>query len=84
MKFAGQIILFFQRKHRNELYINISVNNESKKQQNSSQFVSKNCAKYGANDPKQKEVTDAFVHAIAGTLSPLSLVENPFFKNVVA
>ena len=43
-----------------------------KKQQNLSQFVSKNCSKYGANDPKQKEVTDALVHVIAGTLSTLS------------
>ena len=51
IKLTGQIF-FFQRKHRNELYINISANNESKKQQNLSQFVSKKCAKYGANDAK--------------------------------
>jgi hypothetical protein len=51
-----------------------------KKQQNLSQFVSKKCAKYGANDPKQKEVTDALVHIIDKSVSASLVV--PIFMGL--
>jgi hypothetical protein len=51
-----------------------------KNQQNLSQFVSKKWAKYGANDPKQKEVTDALVHVIDKSVSASLVV--PIFMGL--
>lgn len=72
-----------QRKHRNEL-LSISSQSTSKSQQNIDEFVKQKSTKYGSSDPKQKGVTNALVHFIADTMSPLSVEENPSFKNFVS
>jgi hypothetical protein len=56
----------------------------SKKKQHSSQFVSKKCAKYGTNDPKLKEVTDAYWSMSLQELYHHSLLLKTHFSKFVS
>lgn len=44
---------------------------------------SSSVTKYSASDPTQKQITNALMLFIAGNLTPLSVVENPDFKNLI-
>lgn len=39
--------------------------------------------KYTTHDPNQRKITEALVSFIAGSLTPLSVVENPEFKFLI-
>jgi hypothetical protein len=39
--------------------------------------------KYSTNDPNQKQITEALISFIAGSLTPLSIVENPEFHLLI-
>jgi hypothetical protein len=45
------------------------------------QSSSKN--KYSTNDPNQKQITEALISFIAGSLTPLSIVENQEFRLLI-
>ena len=46
-------------------------------------LLPKFCKKYPPHDARQHEITDELVSFIAGDLIPLSIVENPRFRNLI-
>lgn len=76
--------LSFQRKHR-DIY-ETQKDDQRKTSQTSMDtyaLTSSKHTKYTTHDPNQRKITEALVSFIAGSLTPLSVVENPEFKFLI-
>lgn len=76
---------FFQRRHRDEyIETKVTIGTTTTNQPKLSTFLKADAkSKFSKEDPRQIEITNALLLYIAGDLAPLSVVDSPFFRNLM-